>query len=412
MHTIELPHEADFFARCLALSHRYPYALLLNGNGYTNYPEGPFPHRLFLGTRSVTSASDRPEGEACCGYFGYEWGQAAETASSRPVFQDFPEGMFFLPDLEIGVCSETIRLRSQNPEADLQQIRSEKPLPEPAPLPTLIFTGSTDRAGYLRRVEKIQQQIREGNLYELNLCQYFEAPASPDGLDLYRCLNRLYPMPFSCWMKFPGFEIVCLSPERFLARRGNRLFSQPIKGTAPRGKTPEEDEHNRRQLQESEKEQAENLMITDLVRNDLARVAITGTTGVSELFGIYAFPGVFQMISTVEARIGAGTSETAVFQSAFPMGSMTGAPKKEVMQQIRTLESHRRGAYSGSLGYFDSGSDFDFNVLIRSLFINHKAGTCGLAVGSAITIDSDPEEEWEECRVKARFIESAGTIIW
>lgn len=412
MHTLELPYEDGFFDRCTALSRRFPYALELSGNGYDHYPEGPFPKRLFLGTRSLPSASARTEGETCCGYFGYEWGQTAETGSSRPVFQGFPDGMFFLPDLEIGLRRETICLRSLNPEADLERIRSETPLPEPAQLPELIFTGASDRDGYIRRVEQIQQQIREGNLYELNLCQYFEAPAVPDGLDLYRCLNRHYPMPFSGWMKFPGFEIVCLSPERFLARRGERLFSQPIKGTGPRGKTPEEDDRNRRRLRESEKEQAENLMITDLVRNDLARVAITGTTGVSELFGIYAFPGVFQIISTVEARINPGTSETAVFQSAFPMGSMTGAPKKEVMQQIRTLESHRRGAYSGSMGYFDAGGDFDFNVLIRSLFINHNAGTCGFAVGSAITIDSDPEEEWEECRVKARFIESAGTIIW
>ena len=219
-------------------------------------------------------------------------------------------------------------------------------------------------------------------------------------------------MPFSGWFKAHEFEITCASPERFLRKDGSKLLSQPMKGTAKRGKTEEEDLANRQELLTSEKERAENLMIVDLVRNDLAKVSEPGSTKVDELFGIYPFPTVFQMVSTVSSELKDGNTFVDALLSAFPMGSMTGAPKIEVMKQVDKLEARKRGAFSGALGYVKANEDFDFNVLIRSLFINHNTNRAGFAVGSAITIDSDAEEEWLECSNKVTGILKVFGLEW
>ena len=187
------------------------------------------------------------------------------------------------------------------------------------------------------------------------------------------------------------------------------MISQPIKGTAKRGKTPEEDALSKAALLQSEKERAENLMIVDLERNDLSSVSQIGSVCVEELFGIYAYPSVFQMISTVVSELTSDFSNSDAIQAAFPMGSMTGAPKKEVIKRIAALESRSRGPFSGCMGYADAGGNFDFNVLIRSVFTDHKAGKTFFGVGSAITIDALPLPEWEECRMKAdRILEVFG----
>lgn len=263
------------------------------------------------------------------------------------------------------------------------------------------FVAAISEAEYLQAVERIRGLIRRGDVYELNFCQYYEAATDPDGLSFFRHLNSQFPMPFSAWYKAGDLEIASASPERFLRRCGRELLSQPIKGTARRGANEYEDAANKAALASSEKERAENMMIVDLVRNDLARVSATGSTTVEEMFGIYAFPTVFQMISTVRSVLEKGLDNADALRSAFPMGSMTGAPKQEVMCRIADLEPIRRGAYSGALGCFEPGDNFDLNVLIRSMFINHRQKRCGFAVGSAITIDSDPVSEWEECQTKA-----------
>jgi para-aminobenzoate synthetase component 1 len=219
-------------------------------------------------------------------------------------------------------------------------------------------------------------------------------------------------MPFSGWMMANEVELACVSPERFLRKKERELLTQPIKGTAPRGKNPEEDAENKKRLVNSEKERAENMMIVDLMRNDLARISETGSVEVPEIFGIYSFPGVHQMISTVRSKLLADVDFGDIYKATFPMGSMTGAPKQEVMYWIRQLEPVRRGGYSGCLGYWDGSGDSDTNVLIRTLFIHHGLKRCGLAVGSAITIDSDPEQEWEECGTKAGGILSLFGSSW
>jgi para-aminobenzoate synthetase component 1 len=219
-------------------------------------------------------------------------------------------------------------------------------------------------------------------------------------------------MPFSGWFKGNQFEIASASPERYLKKEGSSLVSQPIKGTIRRGANPEEDERLKHQLRNSEKERAENMMIVDLVRNDLAKVSVTGSTTVEEMFGIYPFPKVFQMISTVTSVLKPDLTMLDPILSSFPMGSMTGAPKIEVMKQIANLEPFKRGAFSGALGYFGPEETFDFNVLIRSLFINHQIKQSGFAVGSAITIDSVGQEEWEECKLKAAALLALCGSTW
>ena len=182
------------------------------------------------------------------------------------------------------------------------------------------------------------------------------------------------------------------------------MVSQPIKGTIRRSFDKTEDERLKQSLRDSEKEQAENLMIVDLVRNDLAKSAKTGSIKVEELFGIYTFKKVHQMISTITATKKVSASISDVIKHAFPMGSMTGAPKIRVMEEIEKLECSTRDLYSGAVGFFDPIEDFDFNVVIRSIVFNAQTKKISFHVGSAITYDSDPEYEYQECLLKAESL--------
>jgi para-aminobenzoate synthetase component 1 len=191
------------------------------------------------------------------------------------------------------------------------------------------------------------------------------------------------------------------SPERFIKKSLNKLYSQPIKGTVRRAQDDAEDEKLKSALLASEKERAENLMIVDLVRNDLAKSSETGSVEVTELFGRYSFKQVHQMISTVSSTIIDGLNPVTAIANAFPMGSMTGAPKVMAMQLIEQYENSKRGLYSGAIGYFAPNEDFDFNVVIRSIQYNEERQYVNFEVGSAITIDSHAEQEYEECLLKA-----------
>lgn len=197
---------------------------------------------------------------------------------------------------------------------------------------------------------------------------------------------------------------MCASPERYLRRDGDWLFSQPIKGTAPRMESDESDQQEIFRLKTDPKERAENVMIVDLVRNDLSRIAKRGSVRVNELCGIYTFPQVHQMISTVSCELANGLRPTDPFRATFPMGSMTGAPKVRAMELIENFERSKRGLYSGAVGYFMPNGNFDFNVVIRSLLYNRSNGYLSFTVGGAITFKSQPEAEYRECLVKAKAI--------
>ncbi len=259
------------------------------------------------------------------------------------------------------------------------------------------------KAEYLADVHALQRHIQLGDIYEVNYCQELYAEGVRiDPLSVFRRLVAATEAPHSALLHHQGSWLLCASPERYLRRSGNRLISQPIKGTIRRGATDSEDRELIRQLSTDPKERAENIMITDLVRNDLARAGISGTVQVDELCGIYSFKTVHQMISTISAEVEGGQGFGHIIRSTFPMGSMTGAPKVCAMELIDRYEHFARGLYSGSVGVIDPSGDFDFNVVIRSIFYNSNTGYLSVRIGGAITALADAEKEYDECMLKAR----------
>jgi para-aminobenzoate synthetase component 1 len=258
---------------------------------------------------------------------------------------------------------------------------------------------------YISTIEKLREEIQYGNIYEVTYCQeFYTENCKIDPLPTYFALNRATKATFSCFVEWEGRYLLSASPERFLKREGHRLITQPIKGTARRGATPEEDQQLKTDLLASEKERAENVMIVDLVRNDLSRIAKRNSVQVDELFGVYTFETVHQLISTVSATIDEKVSVLDILKALFPMGSMTGAPKISAMNLIEEHETFKRGLYSGSVGYFKPNGDFDFNVIIRSILYNEKTQNISCPVGGAITLKSSPEMEYEECLVKVKAL--------
>ncbi len=261
------------------------------------------------------------------------------------------------------------------------------------------------RKEYLLKVEEIRELIASGNVYEMNLClEFFSDSCWLDPYPAFLALMRKSPTPFAAYFKYDDLHVLSASPERFMMKSGEKLISQPIKGTRGRGKTADEDVRLKEELFQSEKDRAENVMIVDLVRNDLARSCKPGTVQVDELFGIYTFPQVHQMISSVSGELKPDVTGLEALRRAFPMGSMTGAPKVMAMKQIERLENSRRGVYSGALGLITPEGDYDFNVLIRTLVYRSDLKKLSFQAGGAITYDSVPEEEWEEIQVKASAI--------
>jgi len=259
---------------------------------------------------------------------------------------------------------------------------------------------------YIQQVDKIKQHIRRGDCYEMNFCiPFWCGSVSVDPIHLYRNLERESPAPFSAFYRLGAHYLLCASPERFLRKVGRKVISQPIKGTAKRHTQDKElDEKERERLKRSKKERAENVMVVDLVRNDLSTICEAGSVVVEELFGLYRFPQVHQMISTISGQLQPDISFGEILKGCFPMGSMTGAPKKKVVELTAEYESHARGIYSGTLGYIEPNGDFDFNVVIRSLVYQAEHKTLLYQVGSGITHYAIPEQEYEECLLKAAGI--------
>ncbi|TDX11293.1 anthranilate synthase component I family protein [Flavobacterium sp. S87F.05.LMB.W.Kidney.N] len=256
---------------------------------------------------------------------------------------------------------------------------------------------------YIQKINKMLEHIHIGDMYEANFCMEFYAEnALIKPLEKFQKLNEISKAPFSVFFKNYKHYLLSASPERYIKKVGDKIISQPIKGTSKRFLDPVEDEKSKNILVSDEKERAENIMITDLVRNDLSHTAQKGSVEVEELCGIYSFLQVHQMISTITSKLDAQYSAVDVLKTTFPMGSMTGAPKISVMEIIENLEETKRGLYSGAIGYFTPEGDFDFNVVIRSILYNQENKYISFSVGSAITSLSDPEKEYEECLLKAK----------
>ena len=265
------------------------------------------------------------------------------------------------------------------------------------------WTARTSKEKYLNVVSDIINEIKNGNIYEANYCQEYYAKnvfiESP--ISCYDTLNSMSNAPFSSYINIDDeLFSFCGSPERYIKLEDNRLTSQPIKGTAPRSSSNVEDQKNINRLINSKKDQSENVMIVDLVRNDLSKIAKQNTVKVDELCGLYSFKTVHQLISTVSCEIDKSVDFKSILQATFPMGSMTGAPKLSAMNIIEEKEDFKRGLYSGSIGYIKPNGDFDFNVVIRSLLYNKKKKYLSCSVGGAITYDSDPKSEYDECQIK------------
>ncbi|HMS51302.1 MAG TPA: anthranilate synthase component I family protein, partial [Chitinophagales bacterium] len=257
---------------------------------------------------------------------------------------------------------------------------------------------------YLQQIKAMQKHICQGNIYEANFCQSFVAKNAQISHPwaLFNKFNSLNAAPFAGFMHVGHWQLYCGSPERFIQKTGNQIISQPIKGTPNRAAPPQLDAALAQALRQNPKEQAENVMIVDLVRNDLARMAQLGSVRVAELFGVYSFAKVHHLISTITAQLPQiNINFTQILQACFPMGSMTGAPKISAMQICNTLEASRRGMYAGTMGYIDPNGNFDFNVIIRSLIFNAKKQILSFQVGGAITHQSNPLAEYEECLLKA-----------
>lgn len=330
------------------------------------------------------------------GYLGYDLKNFVEDLSSEnPKLNNAPDMYFMVPALLLEVSKDGSFniLKGELP----RELKSE----EAGEAFQILLTNRMEESAYLRLVKKAQKDIFEGEYYEVNLSHPVEFTFQGDGFALYEAMKNAGPVPFGGYLAMDDLSVCCASPERFLARKGERVWSQPIKGTIPRelGKTPD---LNIEKLRNSEKEQAENLMIVDLVRNDLSRIAVKNSVKVSGLFEIQSFETVHQMVSTVECEVTGDADSIELIKACFPMGSMTGAPKIAAMRAIDEYEHYQRGIYSGALGYIKPDGDFDLNVIIRTAIV--EGSKLIYPVGGAITSDSDPKAEWQETLIKARAL--------
>lgn len=256
---------------------------------------------------------------------------------------------------------------------------------------------------YYYKVQKVLNHIHRGDIYEANFCQEFYAENTLiNPYQTYKQLNKISEPPFATFLKQDNNYLLSASPERYIRKNGDKIISQPIKGTAKRYVNEVEDDKTAFDLSRDQKERSENIMIVDLVRNDLSRTAKKGSVKVEELCKVYPFKQVHQMISTVVSEIENTTHPVDVIKDTFPMGSMTGAPKVSAMQIIENLEETKRGLYSGTVGYFTPDNNFDFNVIIRSILYNSEQKYVSYSVGGAITAKSTPDKEYEECLLKAK----------
>ena len=260
-----------------------------------------------------------------------------------------------------------------------------------------------DEKSHAAAVRAVQERIIAGDVYQACLTHRVEVPYAGDAWQLHAALRERNPAPFAAYLELPDATVVGSSPERFLAAKPDGwLESRPIKGTRPRSADTAQDRALREELRHSEKDRAENLMIVDLVRNDLGRVAELGSVHVPELFHVEAHPSVHQLVSTIKARLADEHDVFDAVRAAFPPGSMTGAPKRAAMELLRALEQGRRGPYAGALGYFDARGGADLSVVIRTIIL--AGGTARLHTGGGIVYDSVAPEEWAEAEDKVRAL--------
>ena len=346
--------------------------------------------------------------EWCFGYLGYDLKNESEKLSSKN--QDriaFPDMLFFIPEIIVRVKNGEVKVSillessiTSTGEEIFNNICEEKS--------DINFERNNinllpriPKKDYLEKINKIRKNIIDGDVYELTFCQeFYSENVNIEPLIVFQELCKKSKAPFSVLFRWENKYLISASPERFLQKKGDTIVSQPIKGTSKRSTDPIVDAQLKTELYNSEKDRAENVMIVDLVRNDLARIGKTGTIKVDELFGIYSFEQVHQMVSTISANVKEDILISDILKNTFPMGSMTGAPKVMAMELIENYEESKRGLFSGAFGYISPEGDFDFNVVIRSIIYDALQQYISVQVGGAIVFDSVAEKEYEECVLK------------
>lgn len=362
----------------------------------------------------IDNPTDLPFVGGAIGYFSYDFGCREEqvTMTATEVVT-VPDAYFVFYDNAILVDHSTkeVFVTGLGIQEDALQSVDEivtkitkipsKPLrPSPSKSQeTPFFQSPFSSEDYQTVIERMRNYIREGHIYIANLTHTFQSRFQSDPLLTYETLRKRNPAPFSAYLPLHGFSVLCSSPERFLKVKNGQVQTRPIKGTIPRGSTPEEDAHNRMLLEGSEKDKSELLMIVDLERNDLSKVCKPGSVKVTELFQIEEFATVFHLVSTVIGTLDDSYTAVDCLKAAFPGGSITGAPKKRAMEIIDELEATRRNLYTGCIGYFGFDGAADFNIIIRSILL--KDQTAYIGVGGGITWESEPLKEYEETIAKA-----------
>jgi para-aminobenzoate synthetase component I len=321
----------------------------------------------------------------------------------------FPGFFFFVPQFLMQITGNKLLIEGEDCEKIYNEILQQEI--ESYTPGKITIQQALSKEEYLQKVRQLQQHIVRGDCYEINFCQeFFAENVEINPIHIFQKLIAVSPNPFSALYKLDDRYLICASPERFIAKKGKRIFSQPMKGTIRRDRNDnKEDENLKVELKQSAKERSENVMVVDMVRNDLSKVCVESSVKVDELFGVYTYPQVHQMTSTISGELKPEVKFAEIIEATFPMGSMTGAPKHRVMELINEYEVSARGIFSGSVGYISPEGDFDFNVVIRSIMYNSSTKYLSYQLGSGITFYSDPEKEWEECLLKGEAIKKVLT---
>ena len=413
-----IPQDRKFLPRLIHWLYTHDHFSFFNGNNY-KVKYDPFNTFSAAGAlKNCIPVGDDPfsefkrfyesEKDWMVGRLNYDLKNNIENLSSRNIDRLRSDEMtFFIPETLIFFQQEGIEIVSTQEPDDIYDEIVNTDIPSEKKQ-NFNIVCDTSKSEYIDAVNNIKKQIVAGDFYELNYCmEFFSKIDKPNLATIYLLLNEISPMPFSVFQGINGQYILSASPERFLKKTQDTLIAQPIKGTIRRDDNAGIDDQLKHQLRNSEKEIAENMMIVDLMRNDLGRSALAGSVKVPEMFEIYSYNLVHQMISTITAKLKEEVHFIDAIKNAFPMGSMTGAPKIKVMETIDHYEKSKRGMFSSAAGYITPDGNFDFNVQIRSIFYSDITGCLKFNAGSAITYDADPEYEYKECLLKARSMMQA-----
>ena len=370
--------------------------------------------RAAMSRFQVPSHSEIPFVGGAVGYLSYDYGRRLETI---PAMARDDRG---IPDLHFGLYDGVAALNQRtgqlfligqnfqgNAESVIEHLRAIVETPNTfaelnSPPQHGLWQWNLTKVDFCAAVQDVRDYIASGDVYQVNLSQRARCAYQGDAQSLYKALRQGNPAPYGAYLDLGSWQLISTSPEQFLRKQGRHLETRPIKGTRPRGLTPEEDQVMEAELRASEKDRAELLMIVDLERNDLGRVAEFGSVHVEGLYGLERYARVIHQTARVKATLAEGKDIFDALNALFPGGSITGAPKIRAMEIIEELEPTRRGAYCGSIGYIGFDGNAEFNIAIRSLHL--KDGFLDYQVGGGIVWDSEPEAEYQETLDKARAI--------